>query len=199
MLKCTRCRVTAYCNVLCQRNDWKVHKKVCAVKPDPLRCFIVIEPPPAPKKELNMNLPRKLSDFQKSHMLAIVTSKAFIGQNLGSRNPLFLFLLQGTDELKDLLKSSRLKCVRGYDKLGINKTGTVELQKKRKAIVSLCVPFDDYAQVCPSMPFIDELRRTSLMEGDVWFFANFCGERSYVEVGTVAKLSVDEELKTEPI
>ena len=43
LLKCSRCKEVYYCDVVCQKADWKEHKKSCEGPPKSLPSEITIE------------------------------------------------------------------------------------------------------------------------------------------------------------
>jgi hypothetical protein len=154
---------------------------------------------PTKPKTLPFNTPRTTNEFQASHIRSLVRSKAFIKGALGDKNPLFLFLHSESDECKEIMASSKVNCLRGYDILRVNANAASELKKKRKTIVSLVVPLADFANAFPDYSFVSDLLRASLMQSDVWFIANFCSPNNCVEAGGLARVAVADDLEIEAL
>eukprot|EP01084_Bolivina_argentea_P248527 415742_1 len=60
---CSRCKCTYYCNIKCQRADWKYHKKICKSL--------------AQKRQINVNQQKQLISLYKGNIFDMEGVKYF--------------------------------------------------------------------------------------------------------------------------
>ncbi|XP_062270369.1 tudor domain-containing protein 1 isoform X1 [Platichthys flesus] len=121
--RCTRCKKTAYCSVVCQTEDWKVHRHTCkAVDPEPAKAKPKEIPASPVTGDQGGQLELKHADapsLQRVYLKDLNMRKAVMGTEIKAsvvefHSPGRFYLLSQAPELMEALKVISVELQKAY-------------------------------------------------------------------------------------
>jgi hypothetical protein len=169
--RCIRCKKVTYCNRECQISHWPDHKKTC------IAVELIGQTKEASKEEEvveRAQIPKtKTSAFQTSHIASLVSTKTYIKNCVGEKNPVFIFadknsgLYAGMRRIPNFIKDT------GTDIYNVDENASAEVKASHKSKVSFVVPLAELARKFPQLPICEDFAKIRKGIPRCWFFIDF--------------------------